>query len=50
MCADFQDPVEMIPKFVKEWEEGYKIVIGIKSKSKENKLISVHIYISYLNS
>ena len=19
MCADFQDPVEMIPKFVKEW-------------------------------
>ena len=39
MCADFQDPVEMIPKFVKEWEEGYKIVIGIKTKSKENKLM-----------
>ena len=35
MCADFQDPVEMIHKFVKEWENGYKIVIGIKSKSKE---------------
>lgn len=29
----------MIPKFVKEWENGYKIVIGIKNKSKENKLI-----------
>ena len=39
MCADFQDPVEMIPKFVKEWENGYKIVIGIKNKSKENKLM-----------
>ena len=39
MCADFQDPVEMIPKFVKEWEQGYKIVIGIKKKSKENKLM-----------
>ena len=25
MCADFQDPVEMIPKFVKEWENGYKV-------------------------
>lgn len=37
MCADFQDPVDMIPKFVAEWEQGYKIVIGIKSKSKENK-------------
>ena len=39
MCADFQDPVEMIPKFVKEWENGYKIVIGIKSKSKESKIM-----------
>lgn len=28
MCADFQDPVEMIPKFVHEWELGYKIEIG----------------------
>lgn len=39
MCADFQDPIEMIPQFIKEWEIGYKIVIGIKNKSKENKLI-----------
>lgn len=39
MCADFQDPIDMIPKFVKEWEDGYKIVIGIKNKSKENKLM-----------
>lgn len=39
ICADFQDPVDMIPKFVKEWEKGYKIVIGIKNKSKENKFI-----------
>jgi glycosyltransferase involved in cell wall biosynthesis len=38
MCADFQDPVDMIPKFIREWENGYKIVIGIKTKSKENKL------------
>ena len=39
MCADFQDPVEMISKFVSEWEKGYKIVIGIKNKSKENKIM-----------
>ena len=25
--------------FVREWEKGYKVVIGIKSKSKENKLM-----------
>lgn len=39
MCCDFQDPVEMIPKFVEEWENGYKIVCGIKSSSKENGLL-----------
>lgn len=39
ICADFQDPISMIPKFIKEWENGYKIVIGIKDKSKENKIM-----------
>lgn len=39
VAADFQDPVEMIPKFVKEWENGYKIVSGIKTSSKENKIM-----------
>lgn len=39
VAADFQDPVEMIPKFVKEWENGYKIVIGIKNKSQESKIV-----------
>lgn len=38
LCADFQDPINMIHKFVKEWENGYKIVIGIKNKSKESKI------------
>lgn len=36
MAADFQDPVEMIPEFVKAWEEGYKIAIGVKTHSQEN--------------
>lgn len=39
LCADFQDPIELIPTFVKEWEEGYKIVIGKKTTSKENKVM-----------
>ena len=39
MVADFQDPVELIPQYVKAWEEGYKIVIGIKTSRKENKLM-----------
>ena len=39
MCADFQDPVDMIPKFVKEWEDGHKIVIGVKKASQERKIM-----------
>ena len=39
LCCDFQDPVELIPVFVKEWENGYKIVSGIKSSSKENGFV-----------
>ncbi|MCH4154215.1 MAG: glycosyltransferase family 2 protein [Saccharofermentans sp.] len=39
MCCDFQDPVEMIPRFVAEWEQGYKIVCGIKATSKENPVM-----------
>ena len=39
ICADFQDPIELIPSFIQEWEKGYKIVSGIKVKSKENKLL-----------
>ena len=39
MVADFQDPVELIPQYVKAWEEGYKIVIGIKTSSKESRLM-----------
>lgn len=39
MCCDFQDPVDLIPRFVEEWEKGYKIVSGIKTSSKENGFI-----------
>lgn len=39
MCADFQDPIEMIPQLVAKWEEGYKIVCAVKTASRENKLV-----------
>lgn len=39
LVADFQDPVEMISRFLTKWNEGYKIVIGIKSQSKENRMM-----------
>ena len=39
ICCDFQDPIDMIPKFVAEWESGYKIVCGVKTSSKEKRLM-----------
>ncbi len=39
LCADFQDPIEMIPCFLEEWENGHPIVCGIKTTSRENKLM-----------
>ena len=38
MCCDFQDPVDLIPQFVEEWEKGHRIVSGVKTSSRENKL------------
>jgi polyisoprenyl-phosphate glycosyltransferase len=35
--ADLQDPPELIPQFVRKWEEGYKIVVGIKTASHESR-------------
>ena len=37
MVADFQDPVELIPKLIEEWENGYTIVMGQKTKGKMKK-------------
>ena len=39
ICADFQDPVEMIPTFLKYWEEGYQIVHGVKTSSQESGIM-----------
>lgn len=39
MCCDFQDPVELVPRFVEEWEKGHKIVSAIKTSSRENPIL-----------
>jgi len=38
MVSDLQDPPEMIPQFVRKWEEGYKIVLAQKTNSEESRL------------
>lgn len=37
LFADMQDPPEIMVDFVREWENGYKVVAGVKSSSLEKK-------------
>ena len=39
IVADLQDPPEMIVEFIRKWEEGYPVVIGIKAASDESGLM-----------
>ena len=39
MPVDLQDPPELIPIFVKNWEEGYEIVYGIRAEREEGFLL-----------
>jgi glycosyltransferase involved in cell wall biosynthesis len=39
MVSDFQDPPGLIKEFIKKWEEGYKVVMGVKTNSKETRLL-----------
>lgn len=38
LAGDLQDPPELIPDFVRKWEQGFKIVVGIKAGSEESPL------------
>jgi glycosyltransferase involved in cell wall biosynthesis len=38
IVADLQDPPIMIKEFIRKWEEGYKIVIGVKTQSEESPI------------
>ena len=38
LAADMQEPPELIPEFIEKWEEGNRIVVGIKSRSRENPI------------
>ncbi len=37
--ADLQNPPEVIPELIEKWEQGAQVVLGVKNKSRENKLM-----------
>lgn len=34
--ANLKDPAELIPVFIKYWEEGYEVVYGVRNKTQDN--------------
>ena len=51
MSSDFQDPVELIPKYIEKWKSGKKIVLGKKETSDETKIFFSlrNLYYKFLN-
>jgi glycosyltransferase involved in cell wall biosynthesis len=39
IVADLQDPPELIPEMIRQWEAGYSMVLCVKSASEENRLM-----------
>ncbi len=39
LASDFQDPLSLIPEFIHKWEQGHKIVVGVKNESRESPLM-----------
>ncbi len=40
MASDLQDPPELIAEFIHKWEEGNRVVVAVKPKSKEKFLLN----------
>jgi dolichol-phosphate mannosyltransferase len=38
--ADMQDPPDVIPHFVKKWEEGYDVVVGVRTTIEDNYIMT----------
>ncbi|MBR3306499.1 MAG: glycosyltransferase family 2 protein [Lachnospiraceae bacterium] len=47
LCCDFQDPPELIPTLVAEWEKGHRIVSCVKTSSRENPIVYLFRSIYY---
>jgi dolichol-phosphate mannosyltransferase len=47
MCADFQDPPALIPEFVRRWQHGAKIVLGVRRTEKSGPVLTAFRNMSY---
>ena len=51
LVADLQDPPSMILDFIEKWEEGYKVVLGVKTSSEESFIMFAirTLYYNFIN-
>lgn len=47
LCADFQDPPELIPEFVQRWRAGASIVLGVRKREKSSPFLTMMRSLSY---
>lgn len=47
MCADFQDSPELLPYFVRRWQEGVDIVLGVRETEKSGLMLTAIRALSY---
>ena len=47
MCADFQDPPSLIPAFIRRWQDGAKIVLGVRETEKSGPFLTAFRNLSY---
>jgi len=50
MCTDLQEPPEVIEQFIRKWQEGYKVVAGVRSGTHASLFLEIGrgIYYSLL--
>lgn len=51
MASDLQDPPSLIPEFIRRWEGGSKIVLGVKTSSDETSVMFLirRVYYDLIN-
>jgi glycosyltransferase involved in cell wall biosynthesis len=47
ICADFQDPPEMIPQFVERWRAGVGIILAVRQSEKTSLLLRMLRAVGY---
>lgn len=47
MCADFQDPPALLPRFIERWRAGVDIVLGVRETEKSGVILGAIRGLSY---